>query len=49
MTVEALEKKIQELLLAFEIENEVEIDDVKVDTRNFANRSVQIILKHDNR
>jgi hypothetical protein len=45
MTLEALEKKIQKLLLDFEDEHGHRIDAVEVDTRNFANYTVSIFLK----
>lgn len=45
MTIETLEHKIQKLLLAFEEETGHRIDYVNVDTRNFANCAVEIILR----
>jgi hypothetical protein len=45
MTIEALEKKIQKLLLDFEEEHGHRIDRVNVDTRNFANCAVEVHLR----
>ena len=45
MPLEALEKKIRQLLLDFEAEHGHRIDQVRVDTRNFANCAVEIILR----
>jgi hypothetical protein len=45
MTIEALEKKIQKLLLDFADEHGHRIEAVNVDTRNYANYAVDIILQ----
>jgi hypothetical protein len=45
MTIEALEKKIQKLLLEFEEEHGHRVDQVNVDTRNFANCTVEVQLR----
>lgn len=43
--IEKLQKDIQKLLLDFQEERGEEIEDVRVDTRNFANLSVEVLLK----
>lgn len=45
MTLDALEKKIQKLLLDFENEHGHRIDRVEVDTRNYAACTVDVVLK----
>ena len=45
ITIEGVEKAIQRALLDFVAATGCEIDSVRVDTRNFANLSVEILLK----
>lgn len=47
MTLEALEKKIQQLLLDFENERGDRIGLVTVDTRNYANCTVEIFMQQN--
>lgn len=44
MTVKELERRMQSLLLTFEEETGHKIDFVEVDTRNFANLAVSVVL-----
>ena len=45
--VKALEEKIQNLLIEFEADHDVEIVQVDVDTRAFSNLDVSIMTKED--